>query len=306
MTPVDPRTLEIFRAIAETGSATRAANRLNTTQPSVTRTIGAFEKSCGFRLFDRGRNGMTLTPEGEVLLASVERSFAGLRAVQRTIGEIRGGLHGTLWATAIPVVAEGVLGALLGRFARENPQVSVNQHVAPPELVLNRILAGEVDMGAIIGPVPIGMKLAAVPIGERTMTLVVAPHHRLADRDLVRFSELDGEIFVMMPRAHNIRSTVDAMLEEFGVRPGMIHEMGSQRSVAEVVRNCDGIGFIDTEIVDSMRPGSLVAVPLDPPASWTINLIHRRDDRSKVLAAFLDWLAGQVDQPAANPVSAGP
>jgi len=291
MVTIDPRTLDVFRAVAQTGSATRAAEQLNTTQPSVTRAIGAFEKACGFTLFERGRYGMTLTPKGAMLLHSVDRNYAGLRAIQRTISEIRDSLQGSLWAIAIPVVAEGALGSLIGAFMRDHPGVSINLKTGYPEEVVNKVALGEVDIGAIIGAPPVSSGLVALPIGRRHMTLTVAPHHRLANRQSVHIRELDGEAFVMIVRPHNIRLAIEAMIADCGVRPSRVHEATTQRSVAELGRHSDAVGFVDTEVVESLKPGSLVAVGLEPAYSWTINLIHRRvSGRSPVLTAFLAWL----------------
>ncbi|MES1975070.1 MAG: LysR family transcriptional regulator [Pseudomonadota bacterium] len=291
MHPIDARTLEIFRAVAETGSATRAAERLNSTQPSVTRAIGAFERLCGFLLFERGRYGMTLTEAGSVLLESVERNFAGLNMIQQAIGQLRQGLPGTLRTVAVPVVAEGVLCTILSDFARTHPRVGVNIKSARPEMVVNDILTGEVDLGAIIGSPPQGFDLAVRVIGQRRMKLAVPSDHRLANRERVHFRELHDEAFVLIVQPHNIRLAVDTMMNDFGVRPSVIHEVSTQRTAVEMARRSGAIGFADDEIIESSAGGEVQAIELDPPTAWNINLIYRRDRKhSQVFEAFLTWL----------------
>lgn len=302
MHPIDARTLEVFRAVAETGSATRAAERLNSTQPSITRTIGAFEKQCGFPLFDRGRYGMTLTEAGSVLLESVERNFAGLNMIQHAIGQLRQGLPGTLRAVAVPVIAEGALCAILGDFTRAHPRVGINIKSARPEMVINDILTGDVDMGAIIGAPPQGFDLEVRVIGQRRMKLAVPSDHRLANRERVHFRELHDEAFVLIVQPHNIRLAVDTMMNDFGVRPSVIHEVSTQRTVVELARRSGAIGFADDEIIASVTNGAVKAVELDPPTAWNINLIHRRDRKySQVFTAFRNWL--EESHPIAPPPS---
>ncbi|MCW3838131.1 LysR family transcriptional regulator [Sphingomonas canadensis] len=291
MHPIDARTLEIFRTVAETGSATRAAERLNSTQPSITRAVGAFEKQCGFKLFERGRYGMTLTEAGSALLESVDRSFAGLNMVQEAIGQLRLGLPGTLRTVAIPVVAEGALCDLLAEFARAHPRVAINIKSAHPQTVVNDILTGEVDLGAIIGAPPQGFDLAARVIGERRMKIAVPADHRLANRDRIHFRELHGEQFVMMVQPHNIRLAVETMMNDFGVRPSIAHEVSTQRTVVELARRTGAIGFADDEVIDSVSRSDVMAIELDPPTRWNINLIYRRDRKqSPVCETFLQWL----------------
>jgi DNA-binding transcriptional LysR family regulator len=294
MVPLDARTLDTFRAIAETGSVTRAAERLATSQPTVTRTLAALEAACGFRLFDRDRHGMTLTPQGAVLFDTVERSFVGLRIVQRKVMELKQGLAGTLWAIALPVISEGMLAALLGEFMRAYPLVSIDLQTGLPELVLNRILTGEVDFGAIIGQPPVSADIAVTPFGQRSLMIAVAPDHRLAKRERVDFRELDGEAFILTPRGHNVRLAVEAMMHSFGVRPAMVHEVWGQRAVAELARRSNGVGFIDADLPESGPPDATAGIPLDPPHAWAINMIYPRDrPRSSVFDAFLQWLAAR-------------
>lgn len=297
MAPIDARTLEIFRAVAETGSATGAAAKLHTTQPSVTRTIGGFERLCGFALFERGRYGMTLTPAGRHLLESVERNFAGLRTVQQTIAELRSGLPGTLRLAAIPAVAETGLGATLSAFMRAHPKIGVHLNSPDPEGVINQTLAGQVDLGAITGEPPPGYDLGMVPMGERRMVLVVASHHPLAGRETVHFRELHGEPMVQLISAHSIRRAMDALLNEFGVRPSVTHEVSTQRALIELVRLSDAVGFAELDVIDRMPAGSLATIEIEPPVSWPVNLIYRRDRaHSAAFDAFLEWLARKPAQ----------
>lgn len=291
MHPIDARTLEIFRTIAETGSATRAAERLNSTQPSITRAIGAFEKQCGFKLFERGRYGMSLTEAGSVLLESVERNFAGLNLVQDAIAQLRLGLPGTLRTVAVPVVADGALCDLLADFARAHPRVAVNIKSAHPQTVINDILTGEVDLGAIIGTPPQGFDLEVRVIGERRMKIAVPSDHRLANRERIHFRELHRETFVMIAQPHNIRLAVEAMMNDFGVRPSVTHEVSTQRTVVELARRTGAIGFADDEVIDSVSRSDVMAIELDPPTRWNIHLIYRRDRKhSPVFETFLEWL----------------
>ena len=63
------RALETFIAIAEAGSLTAAAKALGTSQPSVVRTLAAYERQLGVRLFHRTTRRITLTDEGHRHLA---------------------------------------------------------------------------------------------------------------------------------------------------------------------------------------------------------------------------------------------
>jgi len=85
------------------------------------------------------------------------------------------------------------------------------------------------------------------------------------------------------------------MMSEFRIQPSIIHEAGTQRTAAELVRNSDAVGFLDYEIIATLPPGSVVAIALEPEVAWPINLLYRRDRKpSPGFAAFLGWLEGRI------------
>ena len=72
------RQLEAFHAVMISGSASRAAELLQVTQPAVSRAVAELEAAVGFGLFDRVRGRLVPTPEGQTFFAAVSRSFVGL------------------------------------------------------------------------------------------------------------------------------------------------------------------------------------------------------------------------------------
>jgi DNA-binding transcriptional LysR family regulator len=286
----DARTLEIFRAVAVTGSATRAASKLNTTQPNITRAIGVFEKDCGFALFERGRYGMTLTPAGEQLLTVVDRNWAGLKTVSKAIAELRAGPPGTLHAIAVPFLAEGALAGLLSAYLHDHPQITLSMKIHSHDRVAAQVEIGQSDIGMIIGPPPIGTDLQLLPYGESRLTLVVPEGHRFAGRAAIDVAELHGERFIQLTRPNHIRIATDAMLSNAGARPALVHEVSTQRTLVELVRHGLGLGLADLEMIQSVA--GVVPVPVTPSAAWPINLIHNGSrTHSAMLDRFLAWFA---------------
>jgi DNA-binding transcriptional LysR family regulator len=75
MNGLDLRALEIFRAVATEGSVSRAAIKLNRVQSNISTRIKQLEQRLGKNLFLRRNRGLTLTPDGELLLSYTERLF---------------------------------------------------------------------------------------------------------------------------------------------------------------------------------------------------------------------------------------
>lgn len=93
--------LRTFTTVAEEGHLTRAAERLNTSQPAVSAHIKALEEELGVALFERTPRGMKLTPQGgllkqkadQVLAAAETLRFAADQLKDELTGEVRLGLH---------------------------------------------------------------------------------------------------------------------------------------------------------------------------------------------------------------------
>lgn len=83
--------LFVFEAAARSGSFTRAAAELNVTQPAVSRMLSRFEGHLGLRLFERGRQGAVLTPEGETLYRRVAAGFRSIETGLREVEQLRAG-----------------------------------------------------------------------------------------------------------------------------------------------------------------------------------------------------------------------
>lgn len=301
MTALDLRSLEVFRAVAETGSATGAAAVLHTTQPSVTRAVAEFERRCGFALFERVRLGMRLTAEGEMLLETVRRNFDGLLSVQNAVAAIRQGEVGTLSARFLPVVMEGLLADIIGAFIRENAKVRVLLDIASPAQMYASLSADQVDFGVSIGPTPSGFAVDKLRIGRSTLMLAVGRHHRLARARHVGFDAIGGEALVQLPPPHNIRAAIDMLLLNTGIRPALVHEAGTQRAAVRLVERTDCVTFVDSHVSAEFDRRRLAAIPIEPEIAWDIDIIHRRDRRqSKTFLNFLAFVKRGMQAPPAR------
>ncbi len=299
MLSLDPRSLEIFRAVAETGSATSAAALLNSTQPSVTRAIAELERRCGFALFERGRFRMRLMPEGQILLDTVRRSFEGLKSVQAAVESIRNGAQGSLSGCCLPFLGEGELMGLIGGFLRSNRLVRLKLAATSSERMFDAIATDQIDFGLVVGAAPDTLNYETMRIGQCALMLAVPRTHRLAKAARVRFGELSGETMVQLLPPHNIRAAVDAMMLNTGTRPALVHETTTQRAAARLIAGGDCIGFIDSDVAAGLDRRAVVAIPVEPAIVWDINLVYRRGRKqAKTFANFLKWLKAQ---PPAKP-----
>ncbi|RYX90187.1 MAG: LysR family transcriptional regulator [Comamonadaceae bacterium] len=141
-----------FLAVAENGSFRKAAEQTHLSLPAVSMQIKQLEERLGVAVFQRTTRKVELTREGEELMVSTRKAMAELDGTLARIQKAADVQHGQLSLGCVPTVAGTRLPALLVKFAKTYPAISVSvRELSQPEL-LEAVRRREVDFG--IGPMP--------------------------------------------------------------------------------------------------------------------------------------------------------
>ena len=170
--------LQVFLAIARERNFTRAAHRINLSQPTLSEQLAELERELGTRLFARRRGSQTLPTEaGRVFEGYAARVVSTVADARRAIEEIDGLKRGSLVIGASTTPGIYLLPAVVGLFRARHPGIDLRLEIGNSRLIEERVRANEVDL-AIVG----GHELAP---GERCLAagmvdelmLVVPPRH---------------------------------------------------------------------------------------------------------------------------------
>lgn len=193
---VDTRLLRSFLAVADSGTLTRAAERLYVSQPALTKQIRQLENQLGVRLFTRSRSGMALTDSGRALAARAPEildawdraSRETRRAADRTARILRVGFLASAANEATPHV--------IAAFTREHPDWRVEMRQATWSNPSAGLAAGDVDVALLRMPFPGQEAYGTAVLLTEPRWVILPAGHRLADHEVVPFRELWGEPFV--------------------------------------------------------------------------------------------------------------
>ena len=197
-TDISPTGLRVLREVAQAGSFSAAAHSLGYTQSAVSRQVAALEAVAGRRLFDRSRNGVTLTAPGTRLLA---RAVRILDELDHALREVRGDeiAGGPVRLGAFATAAAGLVPKALASLSRDL-KVSLREGTTP---ALTRALrAGTLDLAILAQTPPFrppdteSPALELTTLSERELLIGVSAGHPFASAGAVDVQQLNRQVWV--------------------------------------------------------------------------------------------------------------
>ena len=136
-----------FLAVAETGSFTKAADKLGYTPSGVSQLVNALEAELGFPLLIRGRKGAVPSADGEALLPAVREYLAQEKRIYELAAEVRGLSSGSVTIASYSSVATHWLPELIASFQREYPGIRIKLMEGIRQEVCRWLDEGAADVG---------------------------------------------------------------------------------------------------------------------------------------------------------------
>ncbi|MEH6457929.1 MAG: LysR family transcriptional regulator [Cocleimonas sp.] len=149
------RHLEVFVALIEAGSVSRAAQKLNLTQPAVSIALSNMEAEMGFRLFNRSKGFFVPSSEALLLQTEIEQGLFAISRIEQRVKEIRSGATGGVSIALNGVLAMNVLPQLIAEFQLEYPDVNVEMRIHSSRRIASWVSGQQIDIGIIDAPVPV-------------------------------------------------------------------------------------------------------------------------------------------------------
>ncbi|WP_316195041.1 LysR substrate-binding domain-containing protein [Bradyrhizobium sp. SZCCHNRI3052] len=166
------RELEVFCAVAGSGSFSAAGRSLGLTPSAVSRTLDRIEARLGARLLLRSTRALTLTAEGQSYLAAARRILADLDEAEQAIAD-QGAPRGRIRVSAALSHGRVCIVPLLGEFVRRYPNILVDINLSDG---LVDVAAGQADVAIRGGPLP-DSALTARRLGDNGRTIVASPDY---------------------------------------------------------------------------------------------------------------------------------
>jgi DNA-binding transcriptional LysR family regulator len=284
------RHLRYFVAVAEELHFGHAANRLHTSQSSLSQQIRNLERELKVDLLRRVKRHVELTPAGTRFLLEARGILA---AAERAAGLARETAREESKKLVIGISPEtdwAFLGRALKLFGEHAPSVEVLFQNLTPEAQIEALHGGRIDIGFVGLPIEAEGIVSEVT-GSEHLVAAIPEAHPMARNGPIQLGALSGETYTLWPR-HLSPGRYDRLLTIFrraGFGPPVTMEGGlpSTQTVLGMVAAGLTIALVDPAIKHRAIPGVVFRPIKDRKVSTESGVIYRTEDLSPVLASFL-------------------
>jgi DNA-binding transcriptional LysR family regulator len=272
-------------ALAETLNFTRAAERCNVTQPSLTRAIRLLEDELGGPLFHRERNNTHLTELGRTMRPYLEHLWGEITAAKSVARELTRLEDAPLGLGLMCTIGPAKLVELIRGFHARHPGVALRLKDGRAQELEALLVEGELEVALIAQPGELDPRLHGLPLFAERFMITVAPGHRLAGLEAVAMPELAGETYLSRANCE-FADHIRGLLEARGI--ALARPYRSERDDWIQAMTMAGLGFGMTPECAVTTPGIVARPLIEPEVVRTIHLVTVRGrPHSPAVGAFV-------------------
>ncbi|MBI5968117.1 MAG: LysR family transcriptional regulator [Deltaproteobacteria bacterium] len=238
--------LEVFLAVAETGSFSRAAEATFITQSTVSQHISSLEAEFDLKLLDRTGKGVFPTQGGKILLEHARQILSQAKEVPLAMKRFKGLEEASVKIGVSNIPGNYIIPAALPYFIDRYPGVTLTILEGDSQETMDRLKKEEIEIG-IIGTLFDEEDIDFKPLGRDKIVLVVKGNHPWAGRKSINLNELLNEKFIIREAGSGTEKTVREALVRASIEPSQMKvraSLGSNEAVKQAVVNGIGAAFI--------------------------------------------------------------
>lgn len=277
---------QAFVETIESGSFTKAAEKLNYTQSGISRMIADLEKEWNITLLERRKNGLRLTSDGLSLLPYARRLCEEYERLQMQVDGLNGLETGFIRIGTISSIATHWLPNIIKVFQQDYPGVDYELLIGDYSEIESWIREGRIDCGFLILPVASDMEF--IELEKDELKVILPEGHALAALDRVPLDRLTEDPFMLLSRGD--RSEVSDLFDSHGIKPNTHLTLWDDYAVMSMVEKGLGISILPDLILQRI-PYNIVVKSLDEPEYRDIVIAFRsRETISLAVNQFLNYL----------------
>lgn len=281
----------IFKTVSETGSFTKAAQKLYITQSAVSHTIKELEEDTNTVLFDRLSKHVQLTAGGRLLLREISPVLASWNTLEKRIGQLE--KQAPIHIASSITIACFWLPRILKIFETRLPDVPVYVNVVTSSEAIAILQSGGADLALIEGGKPPG-PFRCIPFDAYSLRIVCSKSYPLASRKINTDVFCSEKLLLREPESA-IRHTVDSQLYLLGYTVRPVWTSVNSLALVEAAKAGLGITILPEGLVkDDLSKGTLIELDVKDLSLKNDLLIVLHKDKS--ISSALETLLSCIRQ----------
>lgn len=284
--------LELFYAVAQAGSFTKAAEQLYISQPALSQQVGQLEAALGVKVFDRLPRGVRLTSSGQILAGHAARVQSLDEQAQRQIEELKGLARGRLTIGASQTIGVYLMPEILGRFRRTHPLIDLDLQIANTKEIQRELADGLLDLALTEGFIE-QPELDAKVFQQDNLVAIVPPGHALLGRKSVTAKQFCTEPMIMREQGSGTLAVIERALARKSIELHAAMTLGNLEAIKRAVQAGIGVAIVSRlAITQEIKNGTLIELPLSD--LQIRRPLHRLEVRGKVRSPAAEALVGII------------
>jgi DNA-binding transcriptional LysR family regulator len=299
---VELRRLRYFIAVAEHLNFRRAAEALETSQPSLSQQIRGLELELGVDLFERTKRHVRLTSAGTEVLAGVRQAVADFDSAAQRGRDAQSGVRGTLTIGAAGMVMIDHLPPIVRAFREAYPDVVLTVTILRKPDLIEALNSGRVELAFSTAPGQ-DENILSRPMWRLPWRIVLPDTHPLANEQAVHLRDLNGATLITHPRrgGAGANGTIMALCRQQRFTPGAVREVPEVADLETLV----GLVACGFGITILPAPFELIRSPLvvfkpiaETNSAQQISACWRADEKSVLVQNFVAAAQLRADLPS--------
>ncbi len=277
--------LEALVHLVEERNFSRAANRMNISQPSLSKHIRNLENFAGGSLLERGPQGISLTEEGRIIHDYACRMLDLRSETAAAVTRCRDNTCGSLNIGASTIPATYILPQVISAMQQQFPGIFISLATGPSAAIIEQVLAGTADLG-IVGRSVSDRRLICEELWQDRLVVAIRKGHPWDDGRRLNLADLGTRPYIGRCKGSATRAVMEEHFRD-GVRLNPVCELASSEAVKEAVLAGTGFAVISEHAVRREIDYGLISVAeiQGLPLTRSICLIYRKQLRRIFKAA---------------------
>ncbi|MFI3267988.1 MAG: LysR substrate-binding domain-containing protein [Rikenellaceae bacterium] len=255
--------LLVFIAVAKNLSFTKAANELRVSQPAVSKHISELEALYGVQLFERVKNGVSLTKQGAIFLVLAQEICQKYKDLEFEMNILSNNYSGNLIIGASTTIAQYILPKIIAKFMKRFPEIKLSLISGNTSQIEQYILDNKVDIGFVEGASH-KKEFHYSALGRDELVLVTTTKNRSEEIGLDQLKTLP---LVLRENGSGTLEVIINVLKEKGVNFSTLNvliQLGSSEAIKRYIIESNSFAILSVNAVfDELKSGKLQIIDID-------------------------------------------